>query len=93
VYAAFLQAIRSLPKDEPLRERYYLACVDRAIRHGKMNAVIWNEVLIHCESKKLWGRYLYDYRDDIAKMSPGEASRVLVNVTPHRWSEHAEHRD
>lgn len=91
VYAFFLQAIRALPKDNPLREMYFGACMDRAVRLGKVNAVIWNEFLVHHGTKELFERFVGKYRHRIADMSATEASHVLVEVAPPSWSEHAEH--
>jgi hypothetical protein len=49
-YGHFLQAIRCLPAGS-MREYYFDACFAAACKHGKVDAVIINEFIVHVNSR------------------------------------------
>jgi hypothetical protein len=96
-YTHFLQAIRPLsdqtggPKDFELRKEYFAKCFVHAQRHGKLNAHILQEFIVHVQSQRLTRQLLGDdLMDAIYGVSPTtRAVQVLLEKMPSSWKEHA----
>jgi hypothetical protein len=91
-YAHFLQAIRCLPAGS-MRDYYYNACFAAACKHGKVNAVIIHEFIVHVKSPKVFYQWLAPYyKDRNHEMPPKQAAGTLFEYIPAEWKARADLR-
>ena len=92
VYTHFCQAIRDLALDHPLRAEYFRLAFQRAVRHGKVNAYLINEFMVHCKSPKIYNEFLGEVRrrTDTTGMSPTQAAKAYFRVIPESWRRYAD---
>ena len=89
-YAHFLQAIRDLPPGKA-RDKYFRAGLERAIAHGKLNAIIVQEVIIHNTEKGLYDQYIRPYyQTEWRKLKPSDAARQVLKFMPREWHRRAD---
>jgi hypothetical protein len=82
-YGHFLQAIRCLPAGS-MREYYFDACFAAACKHGKVDAVIINEFIVHVNSRS----------QSICQWlaPPKQAAGILFKYIPAEWQARADLR-
>lgn len=91
-YAHFLQAIRPLPVSSEWRKPYFRAGLQRAIKFGKVNVVVLQEVLVHGQSTALWREFFKPYEKQLEDLAPRKAAELLFELVPKEWTIHADAR-
>lgn len=85
-YGLFLQTIRHLPPSDQ-RERLFEDVFNQARQHGKLNAVIVKEFIIHAKPLELVQRALGEQRLlSVRGLEPTEAASKLVAEMPLEWT-------
>ena len=86
VYTHFLQAIRSLPAELPMRAQYFKACFQHAIHRGKVNVFLINEFIVHCKSAAVFNEFLGKYQQKTRGMNPTKAAKFYFeHCIPKEW--------
>lgn len=83
-FVFFLQAIRRLPQGR-LRDEYFEACMDEAIRRGKVNPFLWQEFIVHNVCARLYEKYLRPYASHTQNRPPAEAAQIVMEYIPKEW--------
>jgi hypothetical protein len=91
-YSLFLQAIRRLPHSVE-RETLFEAAFLHARAHGKINAVVVQEFLMHAKPLALVQEVLGAERMvAVQGLAPKQAAQQILMLLPAEWKAHAEQR-